>query len=84
MAIILCAQSNSLVGITYAIPFAHYGLAFISSIRSLSTDSNMSVLEYLLFAFAYLLQYGWGVFYLFYAFNENRVIEDRSSHSSSG
>jgi len=63
----------TVIGVTIAIPFLHYELAFFSSIRSINTDSAMSWKEYIVFFLAYGIQYGWGVFNLFYLYDRKQM-----------
>jgi hypothetical protein len=46
-------NEKNLIGVTIAIPFLHYGMAFFAYIRSLSTDANMTPGEYVIFFLAY-------------------------------
>lgn len=69
MAVSVSVHNDSTIGITIAVPFLHYGLAAFSYIRVLNTDSSMRVGEYIMFAGAYLVQYGWGIAYIFIDFN---------------
>ena len=59
-------------------------MAFFSTSRSLNTDASMSLLEYTMFTLGYLVQYGWGIFYLFYNFNESFVFDDTEEAKNIG
>ncbi len=71
MAIGVSILEDSLLGITIAVPFLHYGLAIFSYLRVLNTYSPMMTGEIIAFFLAYAVQYGWGVTYLFIDLYEN-------------
>mmetsp|Transcript_30109 Transcript_30109/g.29368 ORF Transcript_30109/g.29368 Transcript_30109/m.29368 type:complete len:438 (+) Transcript_30109:3-1316(+) len=71
MACAVCGEQKSLVGVTVAVPFLHYGLAIFSYIRVLNTLASMSCMEVTAFFSAYLIQYGWGVAYFFIEYYDN-------------
>jgi len=60
------------VGVTIAVPFLHYGLAFFSLIRHFNTNSYLSVAEITAFVLSYAVQYAWGIAYLFITFNDEQ------------
>ena len=84
MAFLVCLNEDSLLGITIAIPFLHYGMAFFSLIRHLSTDSKLGKIETFLFFFSYALQYGWGVAYLFIAYDPYQVDPSKPGSAAAG
>jgi hypothetical protein len=63
MGLCLCVESESLWGVTVAVPFLHYGLAYIALTRHLSTDFPLAIWEIICFALSFIVQYGWGVVY---------------------
>ena len=53
MALLVCLDTHSWLGITIAVPFVHYGLAVFSLIEVLSTDLKMTLFQYFSFFFSY-------------------------------
>ena len=74
---LISSASKSYLGITIIVPFAHYQLAAFSQMKTLSTDEPMNILEYICFATAYVIQYGWGVanLYLTYGFFRKKTTD---------
>ena len=66
---LICANTKSYVGVTIFIPFAHYSLAVYSHAKTLSTDSPMTIFEYVCFILAYFVQYGWSIWNLWLTYN---------------
>ena len=58
---LICADNKSYLGITIAVPVLHYALAAFSHLRTLSTEEEMTPLEYFCFFLAYIIQFGWGI-----------------------
>jgi len=52
---LVCRATSSYVGITIFVPFAHYTLAAFSHMKTLNTDSPMSIYEYICFFLAYVI-----------------------------
>jgi len=53
MAVSVSLVSESLIGITIAVPFVHYSLAVFSMANHLNTDEKMTFMNYLVFFLAY-------------------------------
>lgn len=66
---LICAQTDSYIGVTIFIPFAHYTLAAYAFMKTLSTDEPMNIVEYCMFGLSYFVQYGWGVWNLWLTYN---------------
>ena len=58
---LICEGTDSYIGITIFVPLFHYSLAAFSHMKTLNTDAKMNAFEYICFAAAYLVQYGWGI-----------------------
>jgi hypothetical protein len=63
MAIVIMIDEESSIGITIAVPFLHFAIAFGALVRSIAVDSPVGCKEYVLLLIAYGGQYAWGVIY---------------------
>jgi len=69
LALAVSVDTDSVLGVTIAVPLVHYSMAAFSIAKILNTDSPMSPAEYFFFFLAYGLQYAWGIANLFVSYS---------------
>jgi hypothetical protein len=68
MAVLVSIATESVAGVTIAVPLVHYTMAAFSLSKAMSTDAKPSCFEYFFFFLAYAIQYGWGIANLFISY----------------
>jgi len=82
----ICMYYESLVGLTYAMPFLHYAMVVFALARSIASDAPVSKGETVLLILAYLFQYAIAMIYLFFEFDTGKdfifTFDDQASEEN--
>lgn len=73
MAVLVSVDTDSVLGITIAVPFIHYSMAAFALSKHLNTDAKISPLQYFFFFLAYVIQYGWGIANLYISYTRKEA-----------
>lgn len=73
LAVLVSIATNSVTGVTIAVPFVHYSMAAFSLSKHLNTDAKISPMQYFFFFLAYAIQYGWGIANLFISYTSHEI-----------
>jgi len=84
LAVSVSLVTDSVLGITIAVPLVHYTLAAFSLSKALSTDAKPNCVEYFFFGLAYAIQYGWGIANLFISYTSEDIDPEGEGAADAG